>query len=127
MIYLIVRREKTYSLYYKIRNLWNSSNDSKERPYEEFAYWARIFSIIFYSSCMCNVFTFSIAAAINYFKFEYNANNTENNRHLPFIVWYRLSFSIKIFVFFVYRIKRLITLKYLIYYNYKMLYKCYFI
>lgn len=102
MIYLIARREKTYSLYYKIRNLWNSSNDSKERPYEEFAYWARIFSIIFYSSCMCNVFTFSIAAAIDYFKFEYNANNTENNRHLPFIVWYRSSFSIKIFVFFVY-------------------------
>lgn len=94
MLYLIARREKIYSLYYKIRSLWNSSNDSKERPYEEFAYWARIFSIIFYSSCMCNVFTFSIAAAIDYFKFEYNANNTENNRHLPFIVWYKSFFSI---------------------------------
>ncbi|KAK1130028.1 hypothetical protein K0M31_019712 [Melipona bicolor] len=89
IIYLIIRKERTYRLYYKIRSLWDSTNDPKEmQSYIMLAYWARICTIIFYLSCMCNVITFSLAAAVNYFRFEYNANSTDNNRNLPFVVWY---------------------------------------
>ncbi|XP_060827993.1 putative odorant receptor 92a [Bombus pascuorum] len=89
MIYLIVRRERSCRLYYEIRSLWNTANNSKEmQSYVEFVYWARICTIVFYSSCMCNVITFSIAGVIDYFRFEYNASSTDNNRHLPFVVWY---------------------------------------
>lgn len=88
MIYLIARKKSAYRLYNEIRALWNSSSIPKERQtYEELASWARIVTIVFYSSCMCNVFTFTIAAAVDYFTFEYNISNTDNKRNLPFTVW----------------------------------------
>ncbi|XP_050593381.1 putative odorant receptor 92a [Bombus affinis] len=94
MIYLIVRRERSYRLYYEIRSLWNTANDSKEmQSYVELVYWARICTIVFYSSCMCNVITFSVAGVVDYFRFEYNASSTDNNRHLPFVVWYGTDIS----------------------------------
>lgn len=75
-------------LYYEIKSLWDTANDSNEiQSYIQFAYWARIYTIVFYSSCVCNVITFSSAAAVDYFRFDYNANSTSNSRHLPFIVW----------------------------------------
>ncbi|CAD1473225.1 unnamed protein product, partial [Heterotrigona itama] len=89
IIYLIVRKERTYRLYYEIRSLWNTTNDPKDmQSYIKLAHWARICTIIFYLSCLCNVITFSLAAAINYFRFEYNASSADNNRDLPFFVWY---------------------------------------
>ncbi|XP_068983202.1 odorant receptor 82a-like isoform X3 [Bombus flavifrons] len=89
MFYLIARRERSYMLYHEIKSLWDTTNDSNEiQSYIQFAYWARICTIVFYSSCLCNVITFSSAAAVDYFRFDYNANSTSNSRHLPFIVWY---------------------------------------
>ncbi|XP_033320501.1 putative odorant receptor 85d [Bombus bifarius] len=94
MIYLIVRKERSYRLYYEIRSLWDTANDSKEmQPYIRLAYWARICTIAFYLSCMCNVITFSIAGVVDYFRFEYNASSTDNSRHLPFVVWYGTDIS----------------------------------
>ncbi|XP_043259030.1 putative odorant receptor 92a [Colletes gigas] len=90
MIYLVARRERVYWLYNELRDLWDSSNDLKERQsYQKLAYQARTITIVFYFSCLCNVFTFTIAAAVDYIKIEYNINNgTYKNRHLPFEVWY---------------------------------------
>ncbi|XP_043598169.1 odorant receptor 4-like [Bombus pyrosoma] len=94
MFYLIARRERSYMLYHEIKSLWDTANDSKEiQSYIQFAYWARICTIVFYSSCVCNVITFSSAAAVDYFRFDYNASSTSNNRHLPFIVWYGTDIS----------------------------------
>ncbi|XP_050490084.1 odorant receptor 4-like isoform X2 [Bombus huntii] len=94
MFYLIARRERSYMLYYEIKSLWDTANDSNEiQSYIQFAYWARICTIVFYSSCVCNVITFSSAAAVDYFRFDYNANSTSNSRHLPFIVWYGTDIS----------------------------------
>ncbi|XP_076173317.1 odorant receptor Or2 [Ptiloglossa arizonensis] len=90
MVYIIVRKKKAYWLYNELRDLWNTSDDIEERqPFEKLAYWARTITIVFYSSCLCNVFTFTIAAALNYIKIKYNANeNANKSRHLPFEVWY---------------------------------------
>ncbi|XP_078034003.1 odorant receptor 82a isoform X2 [Augochlora pura] len=90
MIYLLARRKRTYQLYYELRKLWDSSDDPKERqPCEQLANWARILTIIFYSSCMCNVITFATAAAFDYFTINNNVSDASNdNRHLPFEVWY---------------------------------------
>ncbi|XP_017794629.1 PREDICTED: odorant receptor 47a-like [Habropoda laboriosa] len=94
MIYLIARRDKTYKLCNEIRDLWDSSDDPKERQsYEELAHWARNLTIIFYSSCMCNVFTFTIAAAFDYFTIEYSVSDADKSRHLPFEVWYGIDIT----------------------------------
>ncbi|XP_076654221.1 odorant receptor 82a isoform X2 [Halictus rubicundus] len=90
MMYLLSRRKRMYQLYYELRNLWDSSDDPDERqPYVQLANWARLLTIVFYSSCMCNVITFATAAAIDYFHMNYNVSDASNdNRHLPFEVWY---------------------------------------
>ncbi|XP_029038424.2 odorant receptor 85b-like [Osmia bicornis bicornis] len=87
-IYLVARREKSCGLYKELRSLWDSTDDPKERQsYEEFAYWARICSIIFYSSGTMTVIIFTISAACDYIRSEHNDNGV-NGRHLPFDVWY---------------------------------------
>ncbi|KOC69475.1 Putative odorant receptor 13a [Habropoda laboriosa] len=84
-----MRRDKTYRLYYEIRDLWHSTDDPKERQnFENLAYWARTITIVFYSACMWNVFTFTFAATHDYFMIEYNISNAEKSKHLPFEVWY---------------------------------------
>ncbi|XP_026671596.1 odorant receptor 13a-like [Ceratina calcarata] len=92
MVYLIIRRERTGRLYNEIRSLWLSSDDVKDRlSYEKLAYWARICTIGFFTSCMCNVVTFSIGSAMNSFKGGYNDSN--QTRELPFEVWYGVDVS----------------------------------
>ncbi|XP_076381479.1 uncharacterized protein LOC117226208 isoform X2 [Megalopta genalis] len=88
MIYLLARKKRTYQLYYELRNLWDASDDPEEwQPCEQLANWARILTIVFYSSCMCNVITFATAAAFDYFNINYNVSDASNdNRHLPFEV-----------------------------------------
>ncbi|XP_076234993.1 uncharacterized protein LOC143179584 [Calliopsis andreniformis] len=89
MFYLLARKDKAYSLYNELRDLWNTSNTPTEKQsYESLAYWARLCTIVFYSSCMCNVLTFTIAAAFDYIKIEYINNGTKEDLHLPFDVWY---------------------------------------
>ncbi|CAL7933126.1 unnamed protein product [Xylocopa violacea] len=107
IVYLIARREETYKLYNEIRSLWDSSDDPRERqPYEQLAYKARICTIAFYISCMSNVISFSIAAAIDYFRIDYNISNAHTSRHLPFDVWYGtdVSASPKFEIAFVYQV-----------------------
>lgn len=88
MIYLIARRARTRRLYNEIRNLWDSTDDPRERQsYKVLAYRARTLTIIFCWSCMCNVITFTTAAAVDAFQFEHNASNVDTSRHLPFDVW----------------------------------------
>ncbi|CAK9802289.1 hypothetical protein ANTPLA_LOCUS3155 [Anthophora plagiata] len=94
MIYLIARKDKAYRLYNEIRDLWDSSDDPKERQhYENLAYWARIISIIFHLACMWNVFMFTVAATHDYFTIEYNVSYAEKSRHLPFEVWYGIDIT----------------------------------
>ncbi|XP_033320568.1 odorant receptor 67c-like [Bombus bifarius] len=94
MIYLVARRERVYRLYNEIRILWDSTDDPNERKsYEQIAYRARIVTITFSSCFLCNLTTFSIATIADYFRFAYNGNNTNDNRHLPFLVWYGTDIS----------------------------------
>lgn len=88
MFYLLARREKACSIYSDLKDLWDSSDVPAERlSYEKLANWARILTIIFYSSCMCNVLTFTIAAAFDYVMIVYIRNGTNKDLHLPFDVW----------------------------------------
>ena len=63
-----------------MRSLWDSTDDPNEKKsYEQIAYWARIVTITFYTSLMCNVISFTISGIIDYL--------SNNDRHLPFDVW----------------------------------------
>ncbi|KAF3420780.1 hypothetical protein E2986_04406 [Frieseomelitta varia] len=53
---IAARREKAHELYNEMRSLWDSSDDSNEKKsYEQIAYWARIATITFFVSLMCNL------------------------------------------------------------------------
>ncbi|KOX67787.1 Putative odorant receptor 92a [Melipona quadrifasciata] len=83
---IAARREKAHKLYNEMRNLWDSSDDPKERKsYEQIAYWARIATITFYACLMSNVISFTVSGIIDYL--------SNNNRHLPFDVWYGTDIS----------------------------------
>nr|XP_034180060.1 odorant receptor 45a-like [Osmia lignaria] len=88
IIYLVARRDKSYRLYKELRSLWDSTDDPKERQsYEEFAYSARIYSIIFYSSGTMTVFMFTTSAAWDCIS-NGHIGNGDNGRHLPIDLWY---------------------------------------
>ncbi|KAK9295705.1 hypothetical protein QLX08_010046 [Tetragonisca angustula] len=86
IFYLIARRGKAHKLYNEMRSLWDSTDDPNEKKsYEQIAYWARIVTITFYTSLMCNVISFTISGIIDYL--------SNNDRHLPFDVWYGTDIS----------------------------------
>nr|XP_034180493.1 odorant receptor 45a-like [Osmia lignaria] len=88
IIYLVARREKSCILYKELRSLWDSTDDPKERQsYEGLAYWARICSIIFYSSGMMSVVMFMISPACDYIRNKHVGNGVRA-RHLPIDAWY---------------------------------------
>ncbi|XP_029038425.2 odorant receptor 22c-like [Osmia bicornis bicornis] len=88
IIYLVARRDKSYRLYKELRSLWDSTDDPKERQsYKGFAYWARIYSIVFYSSSTMTVIMFTASAAWDCIVNEHIGNGV-NGRHLPIEVWY---------------------------------------
>ncbi|XP_034180496.2 odorant receptor 22c-like [Osmia lignaria lignaria] len=88
LLYLAIRREKAYKLYKELRSLWDSTDDLKERQsYEEFAYWGRKFTLIFYSFGAWTVTIYTITAVIECVKIRL-ANNDNTTRTLPFEVWY---------------------------------------
>ncbi|XP_076390368.1 odorant receptor 10-like [Megachile rotundata] len=94
LIYLAIRREKTYKLYKEVRSLWNSTDDPEEkRSYEEFAYWARRFTIIFYSFGTWTTVIYTASAAVDCIIIQYSANNDTITRSLPFDVWYGTNVS----------------------------------
>ncbi|XP_046143347.1 odorant receptor 22c-like [Osmia bicornis bicornis] len=89
IIYLVARREKSCTLYKELRSLWDSTDDPKERQsYKEFAYWARIYSIVFYLSSTMTVIMFTASAAWDCIRTEYIGNGV-SGRHLPIVAWDR--------------------------------------
>ncbi|XP_026671595.1 odorant receptor 13a-like [Ceratina calcarata] len=92
MIYLVMRRERTGRLYNEIRSLWLSSDDVKERQsYEKLAYWARICTIVFFTSCMFTASVFVISSAMKSFKGGHS--NSNQSRELPYEAWYGVDVS----------------------------------
>ncbi|XP_026671592.1 odorant receptor 9a-like isoform X2 [Ceratina calcarata] len=92
MVYLIIRRERTGRLYNEIRSLWHSSDDVEERQsYEKLAYWARICTIVSFTSCMGTASSFVISSAMKSFKGGHS--NSSRSRELPYEVWYGVDVS----------------------------------
>ncbi|KAK9295703.1 hypothetical protein QLX08_010045 [Tetragonisca angustula] len=86
IIYLVARREKAHKLYNEIRSLWDATDDPNEKKsYQQIAYWARTITITFYACVSCNVIFFTTSAIIDYL--------CNDNRHLPFDVWYGTDIS----------------------------------
>ncbi|XP_047356870.1 odorant receptor 22c-like [Vespa velutina] len=90
MIYLLARRKISLKLYKDIRNCWYMSNDTNNRKcYEDLAGKARILTMGFLFSGICNVMTFTIVAVIIRIKEGHSkGNQTEMIYHMPFEVWY---------------------------------------
>ncbi|XP_034180213.2 odorant receptor Or2-like [Osmia lignaria lignaria] len=89
LIYVAARRDRVEKLYKELRSLWDSTDDPEEmKSYEQFAYWGRICTLVYYTIGTCITIIFTTAAAVDYFTIDYTDNSNDKGRHLPYEVWY---------------------------------------
>lgn len=89
LFYVMWRRRKMESMYHVIREVWEVTNEPDERRiYENIAWQAKIFTIIFCCVALFNNIFFTAAAAMPWIKsYTKYINKTDIVRDLPFDIW----------------------------------------
>nr|QHN69131.1 odorant receptor 3 [Sirex nitobei] len=95
LFYVLLRRKKMENMYLIIRELWEVTSDPDEKQiYENTAWQAKIFTIIFCCVAFSNNVLFTGAAAMPWIKsYSRSVNETNIVRDLPFDIWYGFDVS----------------------------------